>query len=446
LRCDRAWSFTAGNNDTFTGSANYVNTVYGTQANINVGDQVNGGAGKADKLVLTTNGTLSLATAANISGFEQLTLADGGNTITLNGAMENSSLATLTNGNYNTITGGNGYDTIVMAASNVVGGATVAQVANLTKVTGIEAFDATTPASITFAGAAVNNQVVTSTANNTAVNMADFAGNSVFLAGAGTKNVTGGATSTNDKVTLVSSQTGVVTIDKVETVVGYSGTGDAVQLTSGAVNVSEVSTITSALNAVDTVTFSGTTGQQYIYTANDAVGTASADTVTLNATSTIADGVKINTATKIVDNDAAVTINNFTVGTDKITLLNAATSGNATATFTSQSVSAATNLSISANVDLTFLNYDMGGTNGVLSGISSGTGLIANINNGSAGTITAAAAGATGFILAYDNGNGYLYQYNAGADTDVAGSEMVLVGILNNVAVGSLTNADFILG
>jgi hypothetical protein len=470
------FTFTAGNNDAFTGSANYVNTVYGTQANINVGDVVNGGAGKSDKLVLTTNGTLNLATAANISGFEKLTLADGGNTVTLNSAMESSSLATLTNGNYSTITGGNGYDTIVTNNAS--------QVVNLATVTGIEAIDLSALTSgnttaLTFAGGALANTVVTSTnaaaagtGNNLTITMADVAGNSLFLAGAGTKTVVGGATSSNDKVTLVASQAGsAVTINQVETVVGSSATTDSVTMAAGSttsVSLSGVETVTGGTGA-QTITFTGTGAQTYVHAAGGLK-----DTLTLSSTETAVDTVKVSgleqstaagaiTVTAITNAGVAmnadmITVNNFAVANDKITLADASagaanttfggtTAGTAAgATIVAQAVSTTGALAMTNTADIVLLNFDMGGTNGVLGGVANGSALLANLG----GALTTAGANQKGYIMAYDNGTGYLYAYNdmgngagGAANSTITAEEITLIGTFNSVATGTLTTANF---
>ncbi|MCI4411298.1 MAG: hypothetical protein JHC38_06450, partial [Thiotrichales bacterium] len=168
------WSFTSGL-DNYVGTAN-ADSVSGAIADISATDTVVGGAktattdtngvttyhdtaATADTLTLTTAGTLSFAAggaAAGVSGFEKLVLANGTNTITLGTPIEDSAAAALTNGNWSTITGGTGYDTVVVKGTST---------ANMTTVTGIEQFtladdgsssSSATEVGLTFTGAATS--------------------------------------------------------------------------------------------------------------------------------------------------------------------------------------------------------------------------------------------------------------------------------------------------
>jgi len=57
--------------------------------------------------------------------------------------------------------------------------------------------------------------------------------------------------------------------------------------------------------------------------------------------------------------------------------------------------------------------------------------------------ITAQAGTDAGTIVAYQNGNAYIYHYDAGGDTTISATEVTLIGTLNNVAVGALTHDNF---
>jgi hypothetical protein len=51
-----------------------------------------------------------------------------------------------------------------------------------------------------------------------------------------------------------------------------------------------------------------------------------------------------------------------------------------------------------------------------------------------------------GYILAYDNGNAYLYAVTDGGDAAIAAGEIALIGVINGAAVGSITAANLPLG
>lgn len=78
-------------------------------------------------------------------------------------------------------------------------------------------------------------------------------------------------------------------------------------------------------------------------------------------------------------------------------------------------------------------------------GVMDGTELfkaIANEGSSIANIITASAQ--AGNIVAYQNCNAYIYAFDAGlADTNLAATEVALVGVVNNVAVGALTHDNF---
>lgn len=149
-------------------AATNVASATGSIANIQATDSVAGTAGSADVLTLTTAGALNfVTTGAGVTGFEKLVLANGTNTITLATAIEDSAGAALTDGNWSTITGGTGSDTLVVRIDST---------ANLTTVTGIEQItldDGTVggaaAADITFVGAAANGITILSTEAGSAI-------------------------------------------------------------------------------------------------------------------------------------------------------------------------------------------------------------------------------------------------------------------------------------
>lgn len=95
--------------------------------------------------------------------------------------------------------------------------------------------------------------------------------------------------------------------------------------------------------------------------------------------------------------------------------------------------------------DVLALNFDMGGASSVLGSDLTGAALLANLG----GALTVAADGGVGYIVAYDNGNAYLYTATDTVDAgnlDVAAGEIALIGVFNGVAVGGLAAANFTIG
>lgn len=85
------------------------------------------------------------------------------------------------------------------------------------------------------------------------------------------------------------------------------------------------------------------------------------------------------------------------------------------------------------------------GSNGNLANATDGTELLkALASSGTAAQITATTAADQFFMVAYQNGNAYVYHANAGAgDTAVTAGEIQLVGVLNGVTAGALAANDF---
>ncbi len=196
----------------------------------------------------------------------------------------------------------------------------------------------------------------------------------------------------------------------------------------------------------DTITFANTLGN----TLNTIVfGTASGlDTITFNSTNGVADTIGLNDGAGTVGLALATdrfTVNGFNATHDIIRLdtvqTTAATA--AAATPVVQAVSAAGALLLSSGTaDVTVLNFDMGGSTAVLAGVTNGAALLANLG----GTLTAAAGNADdGYIIAYDNGNAYLYAYTNATSAGVLAAEIALIGTINGLATGALGVANFSL-
>jgi hypothetical protein len=193
-------------------------------------------------------------------------------------------------------------------------------------------------------------------------------------------------------------------------------------------------TLTADTATADTVTVTGAAGAA---TVVNAVGSGLA-TVNLSTTGTAIDNISFQSGGGIVASTDLVTVNGFSVTNDLINLDSAIDTTPIVGQKVFSSAAAATlgtGTTGGANSLSTFA-FDMGGTVNVLGGVLDGSGLIQN--NGAL-TVTAAD---TGYIVAYDNGNAYLYRY-VSADTALIASEIALIGVFNGVAVGALGNANF---
>jgi hypothetical protein len=100
---------------------------------------------------------------------------------------------------------------------------------------------------------------------------------------------------------------------------------------------------------------------------------------------------------------------------------------------------------VTGNVVVEFsFNATNNSANLAAAGITDGAELFKAIaNQGSAITSITTANGQTGNIVAYQNGNAYIYAFNSGADTVLDATEIALVGVVNSVAVGAMTDANF---
>jgi hypothetical protein len=96
-------------------------------------------------------------------------------------------------------------------------------------------------------------------------------------------------------------------------------------------------------------------------------------------------------------------------------------------------------------------SFDVGGTTEVLAGVLDGAALLANLNGQ---TVSVAANQGVGYILAYDNGNAYLYAVTdradgggeANGDTTLQATEIALIGTISGAAVGSITAPNLPMG
>jgi hypothetical protein len=199
-------------------------------------------------------------------------------------------------------------------------------------------------------------------------------------------------------------------------------------------------TMTSDTATADTVVNSGT-GAVVVQQRSGAGVT----TVTLNANSAV-DTISFTDADTGVGVTAAtdrVIVTGFNTSGDLIrldTVQTTVTTAAAAAPVVSV-ISAAGNVTwASATADVIIFNYDQAGTAEVLSADLTGAALIFNV-----GTITAANATDETYVVAYDNGKAYIYQFTAATDTTVTASKIALIGVINGAEVGSLGSSDFVL-
>jgi hypothetical protein len=172
-------------------------------------------------------------------------------------------------------------------------------------------------------------------------------------------------------------------------------------------------------------------------------------TVNLNATNAVVDTINLASSASgsagVVASVDRVVINGFDAAQDRIVLdidqTSAGTSGGAATV--GQVVSAAgTILFDAAASDVLILNFDLGGSADVIGTDLTGANLLANI-----GTLATASVSQKGYVIAYDAGNAYLYALtNDSSGAGVLAAELTLISVINDVAIGTVTATDFILG
>ena len=249
-------------------------------------------------------------------------------------------------------------------------------------------------------------------------------------------------------------------------VTSFTGSG-AASFTVIDDNTTTAETFTNSSSAVMTVTMVGDTSTADTIVNNGTgrivvtqTANTGVNTITLNANGVVdnislANGVAATTTASVVGL-AHLAANRFVVsgfGTnDTITLdvdatVATTTAGSAVGT---QAIATAANTTFATTADLVIFGYDIGGTVDVLSADLTGQALI----NNAGGTLSAAAATYKAYILAYDNGNAYLYSMGpetGGAavtvtNTGFVAADIKLVGVFTGVALNALGAANFIMG
>jgi len=463
---------TGGGNDTIqVTNINALNGVNGTQTNVL--QTINGGAGTADVLALTTGqiGTVNLSstnTNLSLSGVEILTLgtpATGTLAVTLpasgltqvTGTGDTGKLITISS----TAAAFAALTTVNLATTNgVTPAVTISDTGAV--VTDLSANTYTAAPTITYAAAtslalteAVNLPITGTTATTDSVTVNASLGsvtlattgievaNFVTTAQAGTVTTSATTRTVNSAVNGTFTNGAAVTADNLTA--GTATFNDFASTSAQALATytnsgSGVMTVNLAADAAgpDTVANTGT-GR----VAVNQVASAGVTTVTLNANSAVdnisfADGS--TAAAGVIAAADRVVVTGFGA-TDTITLDIERTTPTTAAGATAVQQVALTNAAITFNAtsDVKQLAFDMAGAVDVLSGVLDGTGLIAAM-----GTITLAAA-QNGYIVAYDNGNAYLYSYTVAAAGSMAASDVALIGVFSGVAVGGFGAANFVL-
>ena len=382
------------------GFTRLINQVAGAVTFNNVGSAVTsftaGVAGSTttiDRLLDTTSNSLSvsLTTATTTTA---LTASDE-ETITVSSSLTGAvTLTTLTADDLTTLN---------------IGGLGAVTITNIANAANLAAINITTSAAVSVNG----NQ---STVNMTATGTSAFAntitggsGNDVITGGSAADSLTGGGGAdtvsggNGDDILLGGSGADSITGGEgSDSVTGGTG-NDTVVLTENSAVADTVVLSTAATNGVDTIVgFAAGAGADIIQFVN--ADTTQADAAGAGAFQDIAAVTLVNAAAY----DLAAVINTATISVVELRGTTAA--------------------------------------NGDLGAATDGSELLKLL-----GTADSAATGITVdnngdqlFLVAYDNGNAYLFHANSGADTTVSASEVRLVGILTGITVGAIADGDIV--
>jgi len=379
-------------NDTAAVTVNLADTTFTTTFVDNISFAASTGGAS-----VTVAGDLGTAAAA-----EALTLGSGNDTLTIITA----ALASAGGRLYNL---GGGADTVnVNVADGIVTATDLNATASTTSILNV-------------------NANVTTAALDLGTNMDIFATVNFTV-----DQVSGGnAVNINNKATLVTAVGG-------DFILGTGG--DTFKASGTASNV-----VTDGSGA-DTLTFSNTLGNT-VYAVGGGI-----DTINLNASNGVADTIGFVDAASgnpVLTAASRNIVNGFNTAHDIITLDVTSTTAGAATTKNAIVVvdnNVATNFrSATDAADVLVVNFDVAGTTAVLANDLTGASLIANL--GHAVTITAAD---TGYVIAYDNGNAYIYYMDGAAgaannNTTLAGDDLVLIGVINGVAVGSIGTGNLVM-
>ena len=232
-------------------------------------------------------------------------------------------------------------------------------------------------------------------------------------------------------------------------------------------------TVTKGVFATTITAAAGTAGATITGTAvaDTITGSGSADTITAgNGIDTITAGAGNDTiilteatASQVRDNynlnlastNGRDTVQGFKVGTDKIQLKDGATiSTDSTATIAEVSkalVTSAAAYAIAGSVAMAGASGNMVAeiivtltSNGDLDASNTGSELLKALSTSAtaAATKITTDSGEDGYILAYQDGNAYLYEFST-ANTDIRAQDMTLVSVIEGITATALTSTDF---
>jgi len=434
-------------------------------------DTIAGGASATstyDQITLGTTGTavaiVALDAWSKVSGVEQLAVADNSAAISivLGASAETAGITRVT------LAGDSTSDSVantVSVAAYTTSGVTIVGSANADSIIGGAGADVIT-AGVgvdTVSGGAGNDSIVVLT--TTTLFASNLLVDTSIDGGDGTDTLTVGTNATAFDINASDSWTGVT---NVETLKSAANTA-AVTLALGnsaytvgirTVDISAASRATGNTINVDAVT--GSTSAMTLIGSSTGVttftGGAGVDSMTGGSANDIFNGKESNdivilssggTDNVILGEGGYDTITGFTAGAntvsgyDTLELDDGTTDLAGAALVTAPGISSDA-VAITASKISTF-NSIFTGTN--LANYTNGSGLIellTALNGGTAVALTASGAAAKGYLVAYQASNAYVYIYAAGTgDTDIAASEISLIGVINGVAAGGLVADNF---
>lgn len=465
-----------------------------------VSTSVKGGTGK---LNFTYSGTTQDGVAIGQSADDTVTangvntgsmtaiLGDGKNTVSATG-LQSGTLV---------VTGGSGIDTVTAGAALTTGVINLnlgdgANVINLDDAAGAGTREVTTGGgddTLTFTGGLDDaNDVLKWTAgagNDTlvlATEGADISGSKVTLSSVETIKV---ATDTDTDLTTATATLAASNLSgstltvkaasydannsiaikgaATTTTIDLSGVTIDQSITAGIARVY----IDAAANTTTSQTITGTAVADWITGGDKAdtiFGGKGEDVITggegndiIDLTEATADQVKDLVTFIARDDNGSDTIKGFKSGTDQLNLFGQAETtvgtgtGAAVVDFFATALTAGasayvlgagTSAKTTATADVLVISTTLS-SNGNLALGTDGTELLKALSSTStaATQITAANSGDDFYLVAYQNGNAYLYQVTNGADTAVIASEIKLIGTLEGITAGSLAAADFLV-
>jgi Ca2+-binding RTX toxin-like protein len=453
-----------------------------TDANLDGFNVLNGGDG-TDTIQMVSDAGADTIVDNDFSfktSIEALTLVNNGNTVTIDTKAAAMGLTT--------VTGGTGADSLT-ANSGFTNNLTFDGSANGTYTVDVSA----TSGTLSYTG---STGVDTLSTGSGAATITGGGGTDVITIGTGAVTYTGGAAV--DTIVIENGD-----LNAADTLTGATGT-DVIQ-TSGAVtlvdadftNVATFETLEASTNdgaltftggalataagivtidsgdGADIINASAMTGTLAINGAagNDTItGGSGSDTITAGAGNDTIIITDADPDTNVQDNvifnasgtNGQDTITGYESGVDILEIedadTSAATASNANAVV--EAINASASLVVAAAFNLETASaggvdasdvFELLGTNagnGDLSLATDGSELfkLLGVDGSAATAITVGTAGDAAFLVAYDNGNAYLYSMTEdGTNTAVVASEITLMATIENVSVGGLDTGDFVI-